>query len=185
MRKLIVSEFVSLDGVMEAPGGEPEYRHTGWVFPFHTSEQEQYKLEEARDSEALVLGRKTYDGFAAAWPQRSGEFADQFNSMPKYVVSSTLKDPEWNNTTVLDGLDAVRELRDGDGGTLMVQGSATLVHALLENDLVDVLRLMVFPVILGSGKRVFPETPDKTTMRLAGSRTFESGVQVCDYEAVR
>jgi dihydrofolate reductase len=185
MRKLIVSEFVSLDGVMEGPGGEPDYPHTGWVFDFFSKEQEQYKFQEALDSEALLLGRKTYDGFAAAWPQRGGEFADRFNSMPKYVVSSTLTDPDWNNTTVLDGLDAVRELREGDGGTLMVQGSATLVHSLLEDDLVDVLRLMVFPVILGSGKRVFPETPDKTSFKLAETQAFESGVQVSDYERVR
>jgi dihydrofolate reductase len=185
MSRLIVSEFVSLDGVMEAPGGEPEYPHTGWVFDYSSSEQEQYKLEEAKEADGLLLGRRTYEGFAAAWPQRSGEFADTFNSMPKYVVSTTLTDPDWSNTTVLDGIDAVRELRAGGEGTIVAQGSQTLVHSLLEHDLVDVLRLMFFPVILGSGKRVFPETPDKTNFRLAATRTFESGVQVSDYEPVR
>jgi dihydrofolate reductase len=185
MRRLIVSEFVTLDGVMEAPGGEHTHRHTGWVFDFMSPEQEQYKLQETRDAEALLLGRTTYEGFAEAWPQRSGEFADKFNTMPKYVVSTTLSDPEWNNTQVLSSLDGVRELREGDGGPIVVHGSATLVHSLLEADLVDELRLMVFPVAIGSGLRVFPETERKTTMRHAGTQPFASGVQVLTYEPAR
>jgi dihydrofolate reductase len=185
MRKLIVTEFVSLDGVMEAPGGEPTHPHSGWVFDFLSDEQDQYKLKETLDSEALLLGRVTYEGFSQAWPQRGGEFADKMNSMPKYVVSSTLKDPEWNNTTVLPDLDGVRELRDGDGGPILVAGSCTLVHGLIENDLVDELRLMVFPVALGSGLRVFPETERKTPLKLTGTQTFASGVQANEYAPAR
>ncbi len=181
MRKLIVTEFVTLDGVMEAPGGEQSHRHTGWVFDFMTPEQEQYKLDEALEAEALLLGRVTYEGFASAWPQRKGTFADHLNAMPKYVVSTSLRDPEWNNTTVLDGLDDVRELKGGDGGPILVAGSQTLVHSLIEAGLVDELRLMVFPVTIGSGKRVFPETEDKTTWKLADHETFPSGVMALTY----
>jgi dihydrofolate reductase len=182
MRRLIVSEFMTLDGVMEAPGGEHTHPHTGWVFDFMSPEQEQYKFQETFEADALLLGRKTYEGFAEAWPQRSGEFADKFNTMVKYVVSTTLSDPEWNNSRVLRDLDGVRELRAGDGGPIVVHGSATLVHSLLDAELVDELRLMVFPVVLGSGLRVFPETEKKTTLRHTGTQSFESGVQVLTYE---
>jgi dihydrofolate reductase len=181
MRKLIVSEFVTLDGVMEAPGGEPSHPHSGWVFDFMSQAQQEYKLAETLESEALLLGRVTYEGFSAAWPERDGEFADKMNSMPKYVVSSTLSEPlGWSNSTVI-GPDAVPQLKEGNGGPILVAGSRTLVHHLIENDLVDELRLMVFPVILGSGIRVFPETPDKTVLKLADSQTFDSGVQVHTY----
>jgi dihydrofolate reductase len=183
-RQLIVSEFVTLDGVMEAPGGEPGHPHSGWVFDFMSPEQEQYKLKETLDAEALLLGRVTYEGFAAAWPGRGGEFADKMNAMPKYVASTTLSEPlEWSNSTVLEGdaIDAVAQLKEGDGGPILVAGSRTLVHSLLAASLIDELRLMVFPVVLGSGARVFPETPDKTVLKLAASDAFPSGVVVQTY----
>jgi dihydrofolate reductase len=181
VRKLIVSEFVTLDGVMEAPGGEPSHPHSGWVFDFMSPAQEKYKLAETLESEALLLGRVTYEGFSAAWPERGGEFADKMNAMPKYVVSTTLSDPlDWKNSTVI-AFDEIARLKEGDGGPILVAGSRTLVHSLLGADLVDELRLMVFPVILGSGIRVFPESPDKTVLKLADTETFDSGVQVHTY----
>jgi dihydrofolate reductase len=184
LRKLIVTEFVSLDGVMEAPGGEPEYPHSGWVFDYMSPEQEQYKLEEVLEAEAHLLGRVTYEGFAAAWPERSGEFADKVNSMPKYVVSTTLREPlVWNNSTLLEGdaAEAVAKLKDGSGGPILVAGSQTLVRTLIEHDLVDEYRVMIFPVILGSGKRLFPESPDKRPLKLVDSKAFASGVVVHTY----
>jgi dihydrofolate reductase len=185
MPKLIVTEFVTLDGVMEAPGGEHSHPHTGWVFDYMSPEQEKYKLDETLDAESLLLGRVTYEGFAAAWPERSGPFADKMNSMPKYVVSSTLSGPlAWNNTTVLGGdlADEVTKLKQGDGGPILVAGSAKLVHALIENDLIDELRLMVFPVAIGGGKRVFPESGLKKPFKLTDTQTFQSGVAVRTYE---
>ena len=185
MAKLIVSEFVTLDGVMEAPGGEEGHPHTGWVFDFVSPEQEQYKLQEVHDAEALLLGRVTYEGFAGAWPQRGGAFADKMNGMPKYVVSTTLKDPEWNNTSVIRDADEVGALKEENGGPILVAGSRTLVHSLLENGLVDEIRLMIFPVVLGSGARVFPETPDKTQLELVETQAFDSGVVVHTYRPRR
>jgi dihydrofolate reductase len=185
MSKLIVTEFVSLDGVMEAPGGEPTHPHSGWTMDFIGPEQMKYKLDETLAAEALLLGRNTYEGFAAAWPERDGEFADKMNSMPKFVVSTTLQDPEWNNTTVLSG-DVVAEitgLREGDGGDILVAGSARLVATLTDHGLVDEFRLMVFPVLLGTGKRVFPDAPrdQKRSYVLADSRAFPTGVVVQTY----
>ena len=182
-RKLIVSEFVSLDGVMEAPGGEPGHPHSGWVFDFMSPEQESYKLAETLESETLLLGRVTYEGFSAAWPERGGEFADKMNAMPKLVASTTLSELEWNNSTVIDGdvPGAISQLKQADGGPILVAGSCTLVHTLLEHDLVDELRLMVFPVALGSGLRVFPETDRKTVLALAETKPFDSGVVVNTY----
>jgi dihydrofolate reductase len=185
MSKLIVTEFVSLDGVMEAPGGEPSHPHSGWVFDFMSPEQEQYKLEETLEAESHLLGRVTYEAFASAWPEREGRFADKFNSMPKHVVSSTLSEPlEWDNSTLVQGDVAaeVAKLKEGDDGPILVAGSCTLVHFLLENDLVDALRLMVFPVILGGGKRPFPESGQKKSFTLSDMRTFASGVSVQTYE---
>ncbi|HET8651055.1 MAG TPA: dihydrofolate reductase family protein [Gaiellaceae bacterium] len=180
MGKLIVTEFVSIDGVMEAPGGEEGYRHTNWTFEFPDEGQYDYKLEELRESEALLLGRVTYEGFAAAWPERTDEagFADKFNSMPKYVVSSTLRDPEWNNTTVLEGdfTESVPRLKDQVEGNVVVHGSNMLVHGLLEHDLVDELRLMIFPVILGVGKDIFPSLDDKIVWDLVDHRQYGSVV---------
>ena len=183
MRKLIVSEFVSLDGVMEAPGGEEGYAHTGWVIDFVHPGWQQYKLDETLAAEALLLGRVTYEGFAGAWPEREGEFADKMNSMPKHVVSATLTDLDWNNSMLVQGdvADEVAKLKQQDGGDILVAGSRTLVHTLMEHGLVDEYRLMVFPVVLGSGRRLFPDTPDKTVLKLADTQAFDSGVQVHTY----
>jgi dihydrofolate reductase len=183
MAKLIVTEFVTLDGVMEAPGGEASHPHTGWVFDFMGPEQEEFKLEEVLEAEAHLLGRVTYESFAGAWPQRSGPFADKVNSMPKYVVTSTLDDLEWENSVPLKGdvAEEVGALKESDGGPILVAGSRTLVHSLIENELVDELRLMVFPVVLGSGDRVFPESPAKRSLQLVDTTTFDSGVQVNTY----
>jgi dihydrofolate reductase len=187
MSRILVTEFVSLDGVMEDPGGAEGFERGGWVFEISQGEDGgKFKLDETRDSEALLLGRKTYDGFAEAWPQREGEFADRFNSMPKYVISSTLENPAWNNTTVLggDAVAEVKKLRAAAGGDIVVHGSARLVQTLIENDLVDELRLMVFPVVLGSGKRLFGETSGKRRLMLAESRTVGDGVTIAIYRPV-
>jgi dihydrofolate reductase len=181
---LIVSEFVSVDGVVEAPGGEPTHPHAGWALEFAGEEQMQYKLREVQEAGSLLLGRVTYDGFAAAWPERDGVFADKMNAMPKHVVTSTRTTPlEWNNSTVITGdvVTAVRALTDQDGAPILVAGSATLVAFLIEHDLVDELRLMVFPVVLGGGKRCFPDSRTKHTLRLSGTETFPSGVAVHTY----
>jgi dihydrofolate reductase len=185
MGRIVVTEFVSLDGVVEDPGGAEDYRHGGWSFEFSRGEEgDKFKLDETVASEALLLGRVTYEGFAAAWPSREGEFADKFNDMPKYVVSTTLKDPEWNNSTVIedDVLGQVARLREDLDGDIVVHGSATLVQTLVENDLVDELRLMVFPVVLGGGKRLFGETSDKKPWRLVDSKVVGDGVSILIYE---
>jgi dihydrofolate reductase len=183
MRKLIVSEYVTLDGVMEAPGGEPTHAHTGWAFDYHGPEMEQYKFEETLAAETLLIGRVTYESFADNWPSYTGEFADRMNGMPKVVTSSTLSDPTWNNTTVIDGdvVTGVNALKQRDGGPVLVPGSKTLVHTLLDNDLVDELRLMVFPVTIGSGFRVFSDTIKKTPWKLADTVAFPSDVRVDTY----
>jgi dihydrofolate reductase len=190
VRELIVSEFVSVDGVMEAPGGEPGYRHAGWTFDGVASEPAvyEYKLEEALAVEALLLGRVTYEGFAAAWPGREDDagFAARLNSMPKHVVTSTRTDLEWENSHPLPDLDAVRALRENDGGPLLVNGSRTLVRSLHEADLVDEWRLMVFPVVLGSGRRIFPDdVQDKRALALTQSRSFGNGVTLQVYRPTR
>ncbi len=180
MRTLIVSEFTTLDGVMEAPGGEPTHPHSGWVIDFMGPDQEQYKLQEVLDAETLLIGRVTYESFVGSWPELDGEFADKMNSMPKVVVSSTLTDPTWNNTTVLDGdvASGVADLKAGDGGPILVAGSKTLVHALLDADLVDEMRLMTFPVTIGAGLRVFPDSVRRTAWELVDSVSFPSTVRV-------
>ena len=185
MGRIVVTEFVSLDGVMEDPGGSEDFKHGGWTFEIERGEEgNQFKLDETVNAEALLLGRVTYEGFAAAWPSREGEFADKFNSMPKYVVSSTLEDPEWNNSTVLKGdvPEEVAKLRREQDGEIVVHGSAQLVQTLIEHDLVDEVRLMVFPVVLGSGKRLFGDTSDKKRLRLADSKTVGDGVTILVYE---
>ncbi|MDX3357117.1 dihydrofolate reductase family protein [Streptomyces sp. ME01-24h] len=183
MRKLIVSEFVTLDGVMEAPGGEKTHPHWGRVFDYMSPEQGQYKLEEALAAETLLIGRVTYESFAGSWPERTGELADQLNTMQKVVVSSTVTDPTWQNTTVLtgDAVKGVTELKAKEGGPILVAGSARLVHALLDHDLVDELRLMVFPVTIGAGLRVFPDTVGKTPWRRVESQQFPPGPRVDTY----
>jgi dihydrofolate reductase len=185
MASIVVTEFVSLDGVIEDPGGAEDFKYGGWSFEFERGEEgDRFKLDEALNADALLLGRKTYEGFAAAWPSREGEFADKFNTMPKYVVSSTLKDPDWTNSTVLDGdvADEVSKLREEQDGEIVVHGSAQLVQALLEHGLVDELRLMVFPVVLGAGKRLFGETSDKRPLQLTDSKTVGDGVAILTYE---
>jgi dihydrofolate reductase len=185
MRRVVVSEFVSLDGVMEAPGGEEGYAHTGWVMLFPDPGQEAYKLEEVLEAEALLLGRVTYEGFAEAWPSVKDEagFGDKMNGMPKFVASTTLTELEWNNSTLLEGdvAEAVSKLKLEDGGDILVVGSRTLVHTLMAHDLVDEYRIMLFPVVLGSGGRLFPDTPDKTVLKLVDTTTFDSGVVVHTY----
>src|SRR6187397_1460210 len=175
MGKIVVTEFVSLDGVMEDPGGSESFEHGGWSFEISRGDEgDKFKLDEVFSSDALLLGRVTFEGFAEAWPTREGEFADKFNSMPKYVVSTTLEDPEWSNSTVLPGKDLAAEiakLKEDVDGTILVAGSVQLVQALLELGLVDELRLMVFPVLLGEGKRLFGDVSDKKPLRLADSRT--------------
>jgi len=184
MGRIIVTEFVSLDGVMEAPGGDDNFVRGAWTFEFDRgAEGNQFKVDETMSSTALLLGRRTYEGFAAAWPQRDGEFADRFNTMPKYVVSSTLTNPTWTNTTVLSGdvVEAVQKLKHEQTGDIVVHGSARLVQTLVENDLVDELRLMVFPVVLGTGKRLFGDTPDAKRLQLSESRVVGDGVAIMIY----
>ena len=180
MRHLFVTEFVTLDGVMEAPGGEPSHPHTGWVADHPSDEMMEWKLRETLATETLLIGRVTYESFAGAWPTYEGNFADKMNSMEKVVVSSTLTDPEWSNTRVLSGdlVAGVTELKAGAGGPIQVPGSATLVHALLDAGLVDELRLMVFPVSIGGGIRVFPDTRNELPWSLTSTETFPSGVRV-------
>ena len=182
--RIVVTEFVSLDGVMEAPGGEP-FKYPGWSFEFDRGDDgNQFKLEETRQSDALLIGRRTYESFAGAWPQREGPFADKLNTMPKFVVSTTLKDPEWNNTTVLgsgDATDQVRKLKEEFDGELQLPGSHQLVQELIESDLVDQINLMVFPTILGTGKKVFEEKPDRRNLRLKRSKVVGDGVVVLIY----
>jgi dihydrofolate reductase len=185
MGRIVVTEFVSLDGVMEAPGGDEDFKHAGWTFEIDRGDEgNQFKLDETMNTDALLLGRRTYEGFANAWPSREGEFADKFNSMPKYVVSSTLEDPEWSNSTVLDGdlAESVSKVRDEVDGDIVVHGSAQLVQGLLEANLVDELRLMVFPVVLGAGKRLFGETSDKKPLRLTSATTVGDGVSILVYQ---
>jgi dihydrofolate reductase len=184
MAKIAITEFMSIDGVIEDPGGAEDYKYGGWSFEFSRGDEgDKFKLDETMTSEALLLGRVTYEGFAEAWPQREGEFADKFNNMRKYVVSSTLKDPDWTNTTVIDGdlAEAVERIRAEHEGDVLVAGSAQLAQELLERDLVDELRLMVFPVALGAGKRLFGETSDKKGLKLTNSQVVGDGVVILVY----
>jgi dihydrofolate reductase len=183
--RIIVTEFVSLDGVMEDPGGSEDFKYGAWSFEFSRGEEgDKFKLDETFEAAAQLLGRKTYEGFAEAWPSRDGEFADRFNSMPKYVVSSTLKDPEWTNTTVLSGDvgESVSKLKEEVDGNIVVHGSRQLAQTLLDLDLVDEVRLMVFPVVLGAGRRLFGETRDKKTLRLTSHQVVGDGVAILVYE---
>jgi dihydrofolate reductase len=186
MGRIVVTEFVSLDGVVEDPGGSEDFKYGGWSFEIERGpEGDKFKLDETMSSEALLLGRVTYEGFAAAWPSRDGEFADKFNAMPKYVVSSTLTDPEWNNSTVVGGdvAEGTAKLKQEVDGDIVVHGSVQLVQALLEHDLVDELRLMVYPVVLGAGKRLFDGTTDKKPFKLVDSKVVGDGVAILTYEA--
>ena len=184
MGRIVVTEFISLDGVIEGPGGGEDYKHVGWTFEFDRGDEgNKFKLDELVEAEAQLLGRRTYEGFAAAWPDRTDEagFADKMNSMPKYVVSTTLESADWNNTTMLRSLDDVAKAKDDVDGVMLVAGSAQLVQGLLERDLVDELRLMVFPVVLGTGKRLWGETSDKKTFTLADSKTVGEGIAILTF----
>jgi dihydrofolate reductase len=189
MGKLVVTQFVSIDGVFEDPGGAEDYEHGGWTFEYDRGDDgNQFKLDEMMGADVTLLGRVTYEGFAAAWPSREGEFADKLNNDRKVVVSTTLENPEWNNTTVIsdDVVAELQKLKDETDGSILVHGSGTLVNTLLENDLVDELRLMIFPTILGRGKRAFPEGIDRLKFTLTESRTVgPDGVQVQVYERAR
>jgi dihydrofolate reductase len=191
MGRIVVTEFVSLDGVMEDPGGGEDFEHGGWTFKFERGpEGDKYKFDELMQAEAMLLGRRTYDGFSAAWPSIEDEagFADKMNGMPKYVVSSTLEDPEWNNSTVLEGdvAESVAKLKDETDGDILVGGSAQLVQALTRHGLVDEYRLMVFPVVLGSGKRLFGDSDAPATLKLVESAPVgPDGVMTLTYQPAR
>jgi len=191
MGSIVVTEFVSLDGVMEDPGGSEGSKLGPWTFQFDRgSEGNQFKIDELAASDAMLLGRVTYEGFAKAWPERSGDdFSGKMNSMRKYVVSSTLSDAEatWNNTKVLRGdfSTEVAKLRTEPGGNVLVHGSAKLVQGLIEHDLVDELRLMVFPIILGSGKRLYSESGRTTKLELTSSKALASGVLLLTYHPAK
>jgi dihydrofolate reductase len=188
MGRIVVTEFISLDGVVEDPGGSEDFKYGGWSFEFDRgAEGNEFKVDETRASAAMLLGRVTYEGFADAWPSREGEFADMFNSMPKYVVSSTLTQPEWTNSTVLEAgdlVDAVSKLKQEADGDVVVHGSAQLAQTLIAHDLVDELRLMVFPVVLGTGKRLFGDPGEKKALRLVDSKVVGDGVVILTYAPV-
>ena len=173
MGRIVVSQFVTLDGVVEDPGGSENHERGGWAFEFDRGpDGDKFKLDEVMAADALLLGRTTYEGFAEAWPSREGEFADKFNGMTKYVVSSTLGDPEWHNSTVIRGdvPGELAKLRDEPGGDILVNGSTQLVQTLMEHDLVDELRLMVFPVVLGGGRRLFGGASEAKRLSLVEAR---------------
>jgi dihydrofolate reductase len=186
MGKLVVTEFVSIDGVFEDPGGAEDYEYGGWTFEYDRGEDgNQFKLDELMEAEVQLLGRVTYEGFAAAWPSREGPFAEKLNNDPKYVVSTTLTDPEWQNTTVISEnvVERIAQLKGETDGAILVAGSGKLVETLLGADLVDELRLMVFPTVLGRGRRVFPDGIDRLKFKLTESRTVgPDGVLVQIYE---
>jgi dihydrofolate reductase len=188
MGKIVISENVSLDGVIEDPTGAEGLSVGGWFFETDRGEDgEKFTLDKTLGTEALLLGRRSYGFFAATWPSRGGELADKMNSLPKYVVSSTLEDPAWNNSTVLKGdvVAEVAKLKDELEGEIVVPASFQLVHTLIEHDLVDELRLKIFPVVLGTGERLFGETSDKKPMRLVDTQTLGDGVAFLTYELVR
>jgi dihydrofolate reductase len=185
MGKLVVTEFVSIDGVFEDPGGAEGYEHGGWTFEYDRgADGDSFKLDELKEAEAQLLGRVTYEGFAKAWPSRKDEFADKLNRDPKYVVSTTLKDPTWQNTTVIaeDVPEEVAQLKAATSGVILVAGSGRLVETLLAHDLVDELRLMVFPTVLGRGRRLFPGGIDRLRFRVNQMKAVgPDGVQVHTY----
>lgn len=184
MGRIVVTEFVTMDGVMQDPGGSEGFERGGWAFQFNRGPAgDKFKLDETMEAEVLLMGRVTYEGFAAAWPSRTGEFADKFNGMPKVVVSTTLTNPTWNNTRVVSSnvIDELRALREKTAGNVLVAGSRQLVTALIQNGLVDEYRLMVFPVVLGKGKRLFEEGLDKAALNLVESQVVGDGVLTLIY----
>ena len=185
MGRIVVTEYISVDGVVEAPSGMEPFERVGWTDDFTRGpEGEAFKFEETRATDALLFGRGTYDGFAPVWPHVPGEFADMFNALPKYVVSSTLENPEWRGTTVLRGdvVEEVRALKDEFERDIVVHGSPQLVQTLIEHDLVDELRLLVYPVIVGAGKRLFGETSATKRLRLTSTKTAGGGIHILIYE---
>ncbi len=188
MRRIVVSEFLTLDGVMQDPGGAEGFDRGGWAFRFQRGpEGDTFKQVEMEMAGALLLGRVTYEGFASAWPSRTGEFADMMNGVPKYVVSTTLKSPTWKNSTVIKGhvVDELRKLKSLLGKDILVAGSATLVQTLMQNDLVDEYRLMIFPVILGKGRRLFKDGYDQLPLQLIEAKTIGEGVQTMIFHPKR
>jgi len=177
MRTLFTTHFVSLDGVAEAPGGEPGYRHSGWTLDVEADPAVyENKGREQEEATAMLMGGRSYDAFAPVWPTM--DYFAGYNAMPKYVVSSTVSDPEWNNTTVLSSLDEVADLKAGEGGPIVVHGSLLLTQGLLAAGLVDEMRLLVFPVILGSGRTLFPtDATDKVKLTLSETTAYGNGVQ--------
>jgi dihydrofolate reductase len=186
MGKIVVTEFISVDGVIEDPGGAEDYEHGGWTFEYDRGDEgDKFKMDELMDAEVQLLGRVTYEAFAEAWPSREGDFADKINKGRKVLVSATLTDPDWENTEVISENvpEALRKLRDETDGNILVAGSGTLVNTLLENDLVDELRLMIFPTILGSGKRLFPDGIGRIKLNLVSDEGVGSdGIRVQIYE---
>jgi dihydrofolate reductase len=188
MGKIVVSENVSLDGVIQDPAGDEGFRRGGWVGLIKDRPgANKLALDEALATEVLLLGRRSYEWMAGRWPSRSGELADRLNSMPKYVVSSTLEDPDWNNSTVLKGdvVNEVSKLKQEPNGEILVVASFQLVRTLMEHDLVDELRLKIYPVVLGAGERLFGETSDKKPVRLVNTQTIDDDVAFVTYEPVR
>jgi dihydrofolate reductase len=188
MGRIVISENVSVDGVIEDPAGVEGFRRGGWFFETDRGEDgERFTLEKTLGTEALLLGRRSYEFFAATWPSRGGDLADKLNSLPKFVVSSSLEDPDWNNSAVLKGdvVDEVSKLKNELDGEIVVLGSPQLARALLEHDLVDELRLMVYPVVLGVGARLFGETSDKKPLRLVDTETVGDGIAILTYEPVQ
>lgn len=184
MGKLVVTEFITLDGVIEAPGGGENFAHAGWTFQIKRGpEGDAFKLNETRNSDALLFGRVTYDGMAAAWPGRTGDFADLFNNLPKFVVSNTLTEASWNNTEVLRGdlQTNIEKLKDRFERDIVVHGSARLVQSLLRLDLIDELRLMLFPIVLGAGKRLFGDAGEIKRFQLASTSTVGEGIAILTY----
>jgi dihydrofolate reductase len=190
MRRIVVSEFVSLDGVFEDPGGAEKFKHGGWSFKFRDDQAPKYKLDEVLASDALLLGRVTYEGFAKAWPSvKDGVgFADKMNSMPKYVVSTTLKKLDWNNSRLIKTniAEEAKKLKQEPGKDILVYGSGKLVNTLLQHGLVDELRLMVHPIVLGSGKRLLDNNAETMkVLKLVESRTFPSGIVLLSYHPTK
>ena len=190
MGKIVISENVSLDGVVQDPTGDEGFKHGGWFGQIEDKDREEAAkvlLDEALGTEAMLLGRRSYEFLAARWPSRPGALADRLNSLPKYVVSSTLQDPAWNNSTVLKGdvVSEVSKLKQRLAGDIVVAASFQLVHTLIEHDLVNELRLMIYPVVLGAGERLFGETSDKKPMRLINTRTVGNDLAYLTYQPVR
>lgn len=185
MRKIVVTEFMSLDGVFQAPGPDGSgYKYEGWTFPFNSEEFGKFKFEELQKTDMLLLGRVTYEGFAKAWPSQKDPagFADKFNSMPKYVVSKTLKNADWNNSHIIGDnvVSEIKKLKEGSGGDIAVHGSGTLARFLIENALVDEITILLYPIVLGTGKQLFADI-QKTALTLIASKTLSNGLVALHY----